>query len=66
MPFTVLSVARRVLFGLAYPEIKTLSMSEFSNMCKSMTELQTFDDIDHDTEFLPADVTDIIEHVGRN
>ena len=29
----------------------------------AMTELEEFVDIDHDTEFLTADVADILEHV---
>ena len=32
-------------------------------MAESMTELEEFVDIDHDTEFLTADVADILEHV---
>ena len=57
--------ARRVLFDLVYPGKKTLSISKNfqTNMAESMTELQEFADIDHDTEFLPADVADILEHV---
>ena len=36
-----------------------------TNMAESMTEVEEFLDIDHDTEFLPADVADILEHVEK-
>ena len=34
----------------------------FQTNMAAMTELEEFVDIDHDTEFLPADVADILEH----